>query len=791
MAEKTANLVISALAAALLLPAAAFAQNTAEVFLMRANQDGDHRWQDSLNSNRFTVWFSKDAGDCAGLTDAQARTALNELENIYDTYVHRDGFPPPYAASAAKYKMGVYVLRNGSNCTNAPNSQCGSGRCCGGTTTCSEGHAFGGTIGNPLAPGMWLSSGAVSDKWALAHEFMHGLQSMAGGMGGGVTNSGTNFRGWFFESHANLMPHVVYPGEIHYCAEMYTRMSNRYLGSTRNRYCNWQFFEYVIHQMGVKAVNDLWLPPGSNISNHDPMSELMRRNSMSQSEFNDMFGDFAMKSVIWDINQNSRHPVAAYANRGSAQFRAAFNKGLGNPDEMFKRPRYTYLEALDSTDGANGRFVSPFAVAPQRYAYNIIRLYPDSSAGIVTVRFRGDVQTKNNIPNYTKSLNLEPAAANLPDNPGSDWRYGLVAVTGNAASATGTVTARYSGLMRASDGNPNVSIDMQSGETQLYLVVAATPTIHHRISWDQFDYTIYRFPYMVQVDGAKPEGFQALTNPAGGFHANGGGFVQTGATVDATAYVGKNARVLGTARVEGNARVEGRAVVKGNARVSGSAVVKDNAMVAGGTVGDRAVIAEGANIYNAQISGDVRVDGAPNINNSNARISGSARVGGTCWIDAAINISGTAQLLGDGEVYAVTATSGVYYGLVDAGMIGQAQFGGNRTQPPAEVTAPRSMKWYGEEGDGGSAGVVKAAGRGGAPGWLRMDRSGVLRYNLGGVSSARLKIFDSRGRVVKSMVVDGARTSVNTDIKTASQVLFWRVEVDGRSVGQGKIGVVR
>ncbi|MCL2183285.1 MAG: DUF6055 domain-containing protein, partial [Chitinispirillia bacterium] len=576
-------------------------------------------------------------------------------------------------------------------------------------------------------------------------------------------------------------------GEIHYCAEMYTRMSNRYLGSTRNRYCNWQFFEYIIHQMGVKAVNDLWLPPGSNISNHDPMSELMRRNSLSQSEFNDIFGDFAMKSVIWDINQSSKHPVAAYAGRGSAQFRAAFNKNL-NPNEMLKRPRYTYLESLDSTDGENGRFVSPFAVSPQRYAYNIVRLYPDQPAGVVTVRFRGDVQTKNNIPNYAKSLNLEPVAANLPDNPGSDWRYGLVAVTGDAASATGTVTARYSDLMRASDGSPNVSIDMKSGEAQLYLVVAATPTVHHRISWDQFDYTIYRFPYMVEVSGAKPEGFQAPSNPAGGFHANGGGFVQTGATVAATAYVGKNARVLGTARVEGSARVEGRAVVKGNARVSGSAVVKDYAMVAGGTVGDRAVVADGANIYNAQITGDARVDGAPNINNSNARVSGNARVGGTCWIDAAINISGTAQLLGDGEVYDVTATSGVYYGLVDAGMIGQVQFGGNRTQPPVEATKPRSMQWYEPATTSVRQSVTALSLKANS---FRMTNRGVFTYNLGnGADNARLKMFDVRGRLVKTVLLTGVSGTVDTGV-FASRMLFWRVEgAGGRVIGKAGSGAV-
>ena len=683
----------------LLFSIAAFAQ-TAEVYQARANQDPDHRWVDSINSNRFTIWYSKNAGDCASVTDAQARSALNELEKIFDVYM-REGFNPPYAANATKYKMGVYVLRNGSNCTNA-------GTKCNNSTTCSEGHAFGGTIGN--APGMWLAAGAVSDQWALGHEFMHGLQTMAGGMGGGNTNQGTNFRGWFFESHANLMPHMVYPKStdtqngVHYCAEMYTRTAELYLGSTRNRYCNWQFFEYLIHKKGTNTVNDIWL--SSPVADRDPFSEVIRRNNLSQRDFGDWFGDFAMKAVIWDINQGSVATNPDYAARGSALFRAAFNKNLGNPDERFKRPRYTYLEALDNTDGANGRFVSPFAFSPQRYGFNIVRLYPDAATGTVTVRFRGDVQTKNNIPNYSKKLNLEPAVANLPDNPGSDWRYGLVAVRGDAAATGGTVTARYSELKRASDGNPDISISMQSGES-LYLVVAATPTVHHKISWDQFYYTIYRFPYMVEINGAKPEGFQAITNPAGRQHSNGGGFVQTGTTVDATAYVGPNARVLGTARVTGNARIEGRAVVKGSAQVRDNAVVKDYALVAGGQVYDRAVISDGASVFLGQVYGDAKIHGNAIITNNNATISGSAQVGGVVLIDKATKLSGTAQLLGDGEVYDITTSSGVYFGLVDAGVIGNSQY--NLGTVPTEVTKPRSMAWYDAAGGGSSSSVARSS----------------------------------------------------------------------------------
>jgi carbonic anhydrase/acetyltransferase-like protein (isoleucine patch superfamily) len=723
---------------------------------------------------------------------------------------------------------------------------------------------------------MWLSSGAVSDRWALAHEFMHGLQIRAGGMAGGNTNQGTNFRGWFFESHANLTPHQVYPNDVHYCGEMYTRMAHLYYGSTRNRYCNWHFFEYINHRFGPKAVNDLWTSAQSG-ANHDPFTELMHRNSLNQRQFGDVFGDFAKKAVIWDINRHGQNntasvfPDPAYAARGSARFRDFFNRNLGNPDEMFKRPRYTYLEALDGNNATNNRYVVPSATAPQRYGYNIIRLYPANggnwNGGNVTVRFRGDVQTANNITNYTKNLNLEPAATHLPNNPGSDWRYGLVAVTGDANARTGTVSARYSPLMRASDCSPDVSITMQGGETQLYLVVAATPTIHHRITWDQFYYTIYRFPYMVEINGARPEGFQSVSNPAGGPHANGGGFVANAANVSATAFVGPNARVLG-GTVRDNARIEGRAVVRGGT-IRDNAIVRDHALVVNGTISDRAVIANGANIYNAQVSGDARIEGAPSISNANARISGNAVVGGVGWIRDPLNLSGTAQILGDGEIYNVTATSGIYYGLVDAGVINNNQFGGNRTSRPTEVTKPRSTTWNevlagcsstpssssvtpssssatpssssvapssssatpssssvtpSSSSSGGvssssavqsSSSVTPSSSSSGGvssssvvqsssstditsvynvavPGVRAFDMNnrGMLYYNLGDINSAKLKIYDSRGNLLKTKQLSGTAGTIDIGINTP-QVLLWRVETnDGKTIQQTKINTI-
>jgi len=47
---------------------------------------------------------------------------------------------------------------------------------------------------------------------------------------------------------------------------------------------------------------------------------------------------------------------------------------------------------------------------------------------------------------------------------------------------------------------------------------------------------------------------------------------------------------------------------------------------------------------------------------------------------------------------------------------------------------------------------------------------------------------NTRGRVVKHVRLDGAKSTVNTNItpNTAPQMLFWRVEVGGRVAGRGR-----
>ena len=583
-----------------------------EVFLYRDNPDSNYAWADNYQSNRFVIRYSKDKSKNAYIASQDAATLLENLENAYDVLVHKMGFHPAHdAASATRYKCEVIIV-----------SSTGSSWADGSRT------AYGGTLGSAGArvPAIWISPGITSGN-VITHELMHGLQEMSGGF------QDSDFAGWLHESHANFMASKAH-NTVSASSEIYTRQGHIHLGYWHTRYNNWLFLEYLADKFGMQFINDMWSKSykGSDRANQraaDPFSELMRIHKISQSEFGDLIWEFGARNVIYDYQ---RKPL----------FRSTYN--AKSVSERNRHQRFTYLEALDSTDGANGRFASPSAFAPQRYGYNIIRLYPNAST--VKVRFRGDAQ-----------------AGDTLNDIGSDWRYGLVAVAGDAASASANATARYTEAKRALDGNPDVEITLQSGETQLYLVVAATPTVNHKIKQNQDYHTIYRFPYMVEIIGAKPEGFQAVANPPGNVHTNGGGFVAGTARVAKTAYIGPNARVLGTAQVKGNARIEGRAIVKGGV-VSGNAIVRDYAMVAGGTVTDSAIVSDGAVIWNGRISGNARVHGSSFVDGRNTKVQDNAQVGGAAWFTKG-TLSGEAAVLGDGNNYSTAS------------------------EIPAEVTKPR------------------------------------------------------------------------------------------------------
>ena len=611
---------------------------------------------------------------------ADAQGVLQSLEKVFSFYTDSLGWMLPFPKSPdKKLKSNIYVFENAV------------------MASLYGGLDYVKDLNGEYGPGMWIGVGSLKDYWGTSHEFAHGLQGVAGWMGN------NSHAGWFAESHANWMAHQYNPKDAH-CSEYLINFPYLYYGSTRDRYCNWQFLEHLKEKFGggndgAKEVNRLWME-----SIHDgedgrmeqtPFTAMMMVYSWTLEDLNREFGQFAMKNATFEYAPEKKKLYSK--SWGDYEFSTR-----RNTSNTARHMRVTMLNRMDSASGGPDRYIVPSYWAPQRWGYNIVRIYPDS-AGKVTVKFRGIVQHKkgdgykcfgDNEDTYKgkhyKWCNYAPDA--LPD-PASQWAVGLVAEGSDG-------TPRYSELMLDTAGN--ISIETKASDKALWLAVTAAPSEMQTILWDQFYYSVYRYPYMIEVVNGKPEGYNDnFWKPAGyaggsaqGYakHANGGGWVSSKAKVDASVYVGPDAVVNG-GTVTGDARIEDFAVVNGGT-VGGKAVVRGRALVSGGSMADNAILEEDAWLVSGTLKDDVRVGALSVITNST--VSGKAQVHGVMWPVDGKKLSGTAQLRGDLENnFTSEISKGVFYGMVNTDMLNNVNFGANLTEPPTDATADfAGAIWY-------------------------------------------------------------------------------------------------
>jgi hypothetical protein len=585
----------------------------ADTFLLREVPGYPH----VQSSDHFAAMWTDTLGLPFG--NANADSGLRELESQRSFFLTKTAFPDPYSQASVKYKTNLFLVKNNSASTNL-----------------DAGH-----------PAMWLHPEALRQPWTLAILNANSMQF------GTVGFKNTVFGGWFWPSHASWMAHQMYPGETG-CSEMYTRTANWYYGSTRNRYCNWQFLEYLKETEGIGFLARLWYdgwpaPTSPQYADEDLIRAIMRLKGWDFAKMGDAWGNFAMRMARYD-----------FAN--GAVYRAKWEHG--RPDWQMRLTR-TPLETLDS---ALRRYVVPDVFAPQRYGYNIVRLRREPGQTRVRVAFRGIKQESSANPGFKKSRPGEPDSISAP---GSAWRFGLVAVD------TARMAFRYSPLMSSGDA----SLELSAAESEVYLVVSATPTNRQLIQWDQPYYTLYRYPWMCEIRGAWPEGLQpdAPRGPAGvagARHPNGGGFVAATATVATTAYVAPGAMVLDKAKVQGQARLEGHAIAGGTAEVR-----------------DQAVLSGYAGVWAGQVFGSARIDGTAQITNAGTKVSGNAHVGGRSLDLEGAELSGTVQILGDAEIHAATANHGVFYQYFGPNEVANAEIGADRAAPEPEVTRVGPFLW--------------------------------------------------------------------------------------------------
>jgi hypothetical protein len=600
------------LAAALALFAAGGSQAKADVEKPPACVDGE--WRATANGEMPPIRFESEhfafrwAGEA---TNADAvRPAAEHLERAWRFFIDATRFREPHCDAVNKLKINVHL---------------------------DPTFGLSGGVDDQGQPGMWISPPALTDRFGLAHEFVHALQGSTGGL------RDSPYAGWMWESHANWMTTQLpeFRGNTH-CSVFLVNHPHIYYGSTRDRYCNWQFWEHLKNRYGYAAVNDIWrkAPKAGEVGQAEagPFSVLMANQGWSIDRLNDEFGQWALRNAHWD-----------YTNPDGSDQGAIYRKSYGDYDPQ-GGDRYLRTTVLNPIDLAARRFAVPAAWAPQRWGYNMVRLHADAGARAVAVSFRGVVQRASAVAKLP-GLADEPATI-AP--PASDWRWGIVAVGADGKS-------RYTTLQRGADGE--ASLPLQPGDTGLFLVVMATPSQFQKIRWDQPYYSIYRYPWMIELSGAMPAGFQpgAPSPIAGGRrHANGGGWIGPDATVDSTAYVGPYARVI-AGSLRGRARLEDHAVLDGGQ-------MQDDAAAAGLSI----------------ITGNTIIK-------DNARVA--ATLLGIGELEKGIVLSGTAQLIGDVEQRGASLSSGVHYGFIDATTAADPKRGAALTTPVAEVTAAPDYRW--------------------------------------------------------------------------------------------------
>jgi hypothetical protein len=116
------------------------------------------------------------------------------------------------------------------------------------------------------------------------------------------------------------------------------------------------------------------------------------------------------------------------------------------------------------------------------------------------------------------------------------------------------------------------------------------------------------------------------------------------------------------------------------------------------------VLEEDAWLVSGTISGHAKVGAISII--VNTTVTDYAQVYGVMWAVNGKKLSGTAQLRGDLENnFTREISKGVFYGMVDDGMLNNANYGANLTTPPTDATASiENAQWYTVADDSTSVG---------------------------------------------------------------------------------------
>ncbi|MFC3491682.1 DUF6055 domain-containing protein [Glycomyces rhizosphaerae] len=294
---------------------------------------------------------------------------------------------------------------------------------------------------------MCLPYDKIWDDWVESHEFNHIMQSYAvdinieNGNGGGW-GAGNPIAGPVWEAHANYMARMKRPEVTVGSGYFVDRQHQRWLAQ-ETYYGDWMLFNTIRDLYGPEVIDRFWYEAKQG---EHPIDTIKRVLQLDQQEFATLIAEYTSRQVTYDFTDG-------------AAIRTDMWRGGGS---------YRPLHTDPLTSLGSNRYRIANTDAPHQYGHNVIRLNPTTS-------------------------NVGVQLAGASSLSGADWRFRLVAVKAD-------FSVRYSSIFAPGQ---TADFSLQSGETHMMLVVAATPSQHR-------NYTMWQtgvgdpFPYELTITGATP-----------------------------------------------------------------------------------------------------------------------------------------------------------------------------------------------------------------------------------------------------------------------------------------------
>lgn len=391
-------------------------------------------------------------------------TLLTNAEKIWKCYVEDLGFLVPGKSTTDKFKIQMYIVKNGWNGE--------------GDTWRADGSGVDGTYYDGKNT-IWSKTGmfhcttraaTARNGHTPAHEIGHTFQYLVSadlGMDYGLNYGfGPNASGGneWWEDCANWQAYKVYPTMQYSDGEYY----EQYLGKHHlnihhedTRYTNCFYQDWWCQLHGKNTVGRVWRETKKP---EDPSQGYMR-----------IFG--------LDIEGYAQEMYDAYSHLASIDIDAVRNYGkakIGNEPQRLVEPSAAIKSKYLNND-ESWWAVDP-AYCPQNFGYNANPLAVPAAGTQVSVDFKGIA----GVPGY-RAINVDKAG----------WRYGLVAYCSDGKRV-------YSDMQKDVEGS--VTMTVPDNCVNMWLVVMGAPTQYWRHAWDDDPSNDEQWPYAVRFHGTKPLG---------------------------------------------------------------------------------------------------------------------------------------------------------------------------------------------------------------------------------------------------------------------------------------------